>query len=123
MYGLHVKYSYCFLGKRRRKKGGFLGSNVILDQLTNGVDKMRVGLTSKGAILRQDCGIIDNTGVLIGHVTSGCPSPTLGCNIAMAYVQSHKIKMDSQVDAQVRNRVVAAKLTKLPFVPCTYYKK
>lgn len=93
---------------------------MILDQLLDGVDKKRIGITSQGAVLRQHCKILDDKGLPIGVITSGCPSPTIGCNIAMAYVPSD---VGSKIEAEVRNRVLTAKVTRLPFVPCTYYKK
>lgn len=113
----------CFsLGKRRRREGGFCGSEVIADQLSNGVDKKRIGITSHGAVLRQHCKIVDDKGS-VGHITSGCPSPTMGCNVAMGYVPSHLGSVGTNIDAELRNRVITAKVTALPFVPCTYYKK
>ena len=114
---------YLWLGKRRRKEGGFSGSQVILEQLSQGVDKTRVGITSRGAIARQHCEIVDQEGAVIGHVTSGCPSPTLGFNIAMGYVPTHLRDVGTDVNIRVRNRVVTGQVTQMPFVPCTYYKK
>lgn len=112
-----------FLGKRRRKEGNFCGSKVILDQLRSGSVKKRVGLTSNGPVLRQHCNIVDENGDSIGHVTSGCPSPTLNCNIAMAYVPKQIGTLGSEVHVAVRNKMVAAKITKMPFVSCSYYHK
>lgn len=40
------------IGKRRRTEGGFLGANVVLEQLKNGCPRKRVGLTVEGAPVR-----------------------------------------------------------------------
>lgn len=110
-----------FAGKRRRRDGGFPGSKLILDQLTNGATRKRVGLISQGPVLRQQCKIADTNGSFIGHVTSGGPSPTLGCNIAMAYVPNKFSIIGSEIDVLVRNRTVKAQISKIPFVSCTYH--
>lgn len=107
-------------GKRRRRNGGFAGSKHIIDQIINGVTKKRVGLISRGPVLRQEYKITSSKD---SRITSGCPSPTLGSNIAMAYVQKEVGIVGSEVDVNVRNKIVKAKVCKLPFVPCTYYQK
>lgn len=55
-------------------------------------------------------------------VTSGIPSPTLGTNIAMGYVEDGMHKKDTEVTVQVRNKMRKAVITKMPFVPAKYYK-
>lgn len=106
------------LGKRRRKEGGFYGSETILNQLSNGVDKKRIGIVSRGPVLRQGCKILEKT-VPVGHITSGCPSPTRSCNIAMGYVQT---RVGNKIDIEIRNKIITADIAKMPFVTCTYYK-
>ena len=108
------------LGRRRRRDGGFAGSNLISDQIINGVTRKRVGLISQGPVLREECKITISKD---SHITSGCPSPTLGSNIAMAYVPKEVGVVGSEIDVNVRNKIVKAKVCKLPFVPCTYYHK
>ena len=61
--------------------------------------------------------------VIIGAVTSGGPSPSLGCNIAMGYVASGHAKVDTELLVTVRDKQLAVKLCKLPFVPLKYYTK
>ena len=117
------QYLTLTLGKRRRREGGFCGSSIILDQLVKGVGMRRVGLTSHGPVLRQNCKITDSRGSVIGQVTSGCPSPTLNCNVAMAYVPKETDVVGNEVDVIVRNKPVKAKIIQMPFVPCTYHKK
>ena len=57
----------------------------------------------------------------VGHVTSGCPSPTLKHNVAMGYVPTKMAKVGSKVLLSVRGRHVEATVTKMPFVPLQYY--
>ncbi|KAI9682585.1 MAG: Aminomethyltransferase, mitochondrial [Bathelium mastoideum] len=116
------------IGKDRRSRGGFNGDEVILKQLVpaskggNGVSRRRVGFIVEGAPAREGARITDEAGKDIGHVTSGCPSPTLNKNIAMGYIQDGYHKAGTEVQIVVRGKPRAAKVTKMPFVPSKYWK-
>ena len=58
----------------------------------------------------------------IGTITSGIPSPTLGKNIAMGYVQSGWHKKGTEVDVEVRNKKRKGVLTPMPFIKPGYYR-
>ena len=58
----------------------------------------------------------------LGTVTSGIPSPTLGKNIAMAYIKNGWHKKGTEVEVDVRNKLRKAVLTPMPFVPTRYYR-
>jgi aminomethyltransferase len=58
---------------------------------------------------------------MVGYVTSGSPSPSLGGNIAMGYVRSELAKYGTKVLLRVRDKRVEATVCKLPFIPCKYY--
>lgn len=110
-------------GKRRRSEGKFLGSDVILQQLKEKPSQRRVGLTSQGPPARSGAGVLNSDGETISTVTSGCPSPTLGYNIAMAFVPKALSKSGTQLQLRVRKRVISAQVVKMPFVPTNYYTK
>ena len=55
-------------------------------------------------------------------VTSGAPSPTLGCNISMAYISSCLSTVGTEVNIKVRKHIVPAKVVQLPFLPTNYFK-
>lgn len=59
---------------------------------------------------------------LIGVVTSGIPSPTLGKNIAMGYVKSGFHKKGTEVDIDVRNRLRKAIVSPMPFMKPNYWR-
>ncbi|KAI0203880.1 glycine cleavage system T protein [Astrocystis sublimbata] len=119
------------VGKDRRapaaEKDKFHGADVVLPQLTpkskggSGVSRRRVGLVIEGAPAREGAEIVAN-GDKIGVVTSGCPSPTLGKNIAMGYVKDGLHKAGTELEVLVRGRSRKAVVTKMPFVPAKYYK-
>lgn len=116
------------IGKDRRAEGGFHGSDVILGQLKakskggNGVDRRRVGLIVDGAPAREGAEIVNEQGEKIGTITSGCPSPTLGKNIAMGYIKDGFHKSGTDVEVVIRGKKRKAQVTKMPFVPSKYWK-
>lgn len=59
---------------------------------------------------------------VIGIITSGIPSPTLGANIAMGYVANGQHKKGTAVKVEVRKKMRDAVIKSMPFVPSKYYK-
>ncbi|KAF2962812.1 hypothetical protein GQX73_g10761 [Xylaria multiplex] len=121
------------VGKDRRSPASdadkFHGADVILAQRTpknkggSGVTRRRVGLVVEGAPAREGAEILSAVGSgKIGVVTSGCPSPTLGKNIAMGYVKEGLHKAGTELQVVVRGRARRAVVTKMPFVPAKYWK-
>ena len=119
----NIKIVIIYAGRRRKTDGGFLGSDVILQQLKNKPKRRRVGLTSQGPPARQGTLVVDSSGQSVGGITSGCPSPTLGVNIAMAYVAMGHFKTGTKLDLKIRKNVVGPTVTKMPFVPAQYHTK
>lgn len=113
------------VAKRRRTTADFPGATVIIDQLRNGPGRRRVGLKSRGPPARAGAAVHALTDTLhediVGYITSGCPSPSLGGNIAMGYVRSELAKSGTKVLLKVREKRVEATVCKLPFVPSKYY--
>lgn len=110
------------IAKRRRQEGNFPGSSIILKQIEEKPKKKRVGLVAleTGPAARHDS-IIEVSGKRAGVVTSGCPSPSLGKNIAMAYIDSKHSKIGTQVSCKIRCKVVQHKVVKMPFVSTRYF--
>jgi aminomethyltransferase len=111
------------IGRRRRQKGGFPGAEVILRQLADGPPRRLVGILPEGrAPAREGAEIRDAAGRRIGTLTSGGFGATVGGPVAMGYVEAASAAADSPVVVMVRDRPVAARIVKLPFVPHRYYK-
>ena len=94
----------------------FTAKDILALQKENGVERKLVGLEmiDKG-IPRQGYEIKDYSGALIGHVTSGTQSPTLGKAIAMGYVRIPYADIDTNVYIKVRDKLLQAKVAKIPF--------
>ncbi|KAF3910175.1 Aminomethyltransferase [Orbilia brochopaga] len=111
------------VAKSRRARADFPGASKILQQIKEGVPQRRVGLLVTGAPAREGALIMDSEGTKnIGHITSGCPSPTLGKNVAMGYVDDAFKKSGTEIAVQVRGKPRKAVIAKMPFVPSKYHK-
>ncbi|RVE45417.1 hypothetical protein evm_009935 [Chilo suppressalis] len=112
------------VSKRRRIDGGFPGADVILRQIKEGVSKRRVGIRMEsGAPARKEAILKSVNSEEIGRVTSGCPSPSLGGNVAMGYVSEAFKKNGTQLLVNVRGKDMQCTVAKMPFVPAKYYTK
>ncbi|KAF2156057.1 glycine cleavage system T protein [Myriangium duriaei CBS 260.36] len=116
------------IGKSRRETGGFNGAETVLPQLTpaskggKGVRRRRVGFIIDGAPAREGADIVDADGTKVGTITSGCPSPSLGKNIAMGYIKNGLHKAGTEVEVVVRGKTRKAVVSKMPFLPSKYWK-
>lgn len=112
------------VGKRRRASADFPGAKEILTQLKTKPARRRVGFVlPPGPPARAHTKILDPSGAVIGEVTSGCPSPSLKCGIAMGYVPLEHSKLGTKVHLDIRNKTVEANVSKMPFVPHQYFTK
>jgi aminomethyltransferase len=101
---------------KTRKKARFLGQDVLKQQKADGLKRKLVGfvLVDKG-IARHGYPVIDAEGNIVGEVTSGSHSPTLGKSIGLAYVPVELSDPDTTIHIRIRKKVVAAKVIKGPF--------
>lgn len=99
------------------KVANYNGKDVIMNQVKNGVDKKLIGIKMLDkSIARHEYEVYFN-GEKVGHITSGAPSPTLGANIALAYVKNIKeICTGSTVQVMIREKLHDAEVVKRPFV-------
>jgi len=67
------------------------------------------------SIPRHDYEILDANGNIIGKVTSGTMSPSIGKGIGMGYVSSEFSNIDTEIFIQIRKKAMPATVVKLPF--------
>jgi aminomethyltransferase len=112
------------LSKSRKEAANFNGADRILNELADGPARVRIGLSVKeGAPAREGAEIADLDGNVIGRITSGGPSPTLGRNIAMGYVPPAFADLGTDLKVIVRGKAAAAEVVAMPFVAQRYYRK
>jgi aminomethyltransferase len=94
----------------------FVAKDILEHQKAEGLEKKLVGLEmmEKG-IPRHNYEIKDNQGAAIGRVTSGTQSPSLNKPIGMGYVNTIYSKIDTQIYIKVRDKLLTAKVVKMPF--------
>lgn len=110
------------VGKRRRESGGFLGDAVILKQIQEGASRRRMGFVmKKGAPARGGEELLNEDGEVVGNVTSGGFSPSLGMAIGMGYAKKPFNKSGTKLKVQVRSRTNEVDVKKMPLVPASYY--
>lgn len=97
----------------------FVNSENLKKQKEAGVTRKLVGFEmQERSVPRHDYEIVDAARNVIGVVTSGTMSPTLGIGIGLGYVTEAYSAIDSDIYIRIRKNDVAAKVVKLPF-----YKK
>ncbi|OIN58809.1 glycine cleavage system aminomethyltransferase GcvT [Arsenicibacter rosenii] len=95
----------------------FVNADALKAQKDAGVPRKLVGfeLIDRG-IPRGHYALCDAEGQVIGEVTSGTQSPTLGKGIGMGYVPTAFSKPGTEIFVNVRDRLLKAQVAKLPFV-------
>jgi len=95
----------------------FTNSENLKKQKEAGVSKKLVGfeMIDRG-IPRHDYEIADAHGNVVGIVTSGTQSPSLGIAIGMGYVPTALATPDSEIYVRIRNKDIKAKVVKMPFL-------
>lgn len=111
-----LQFAVC-LDKDQQEQGEkFIGQDALKKIAAEGPAKKIIGLKLDGKrTARQDMAVTSADGTPIGHVTSGCMSPTLGYPIAMALVNADQAEVGSKLKITVGSSTVDAEVVKLPF--------
>jgi aminomethyltransferase len=97
-------------------KPEFIGREALLAAKAAGITRTLVGLemTDRG-IGRDGYACCADSGSAVGVITSGSPSPTLGKNIALAYVSPAMSAIGTTIFVEIRGQRVKAKVVSTPF--------
>jgi aminomethyltransferase len=96
-------------------KGDFIGREVLAKQKDEGVKRKLVGFEVTDRGIARDGQDVLIHGERVGRVTSGSPAPFLKKNIGMAYVPAEFADEGTKIEIDVRGRLVAAQIVRLPF--------
>ena len=111
------------ISKDRISKGDFIGSDIIIKQLNDGVKRVRVGIKPEGKIIaREKTKIFNQSDLYIGEITSGTFGPSVNGPVAMGYVENEFSKKDTKVFLEVRGKKHPANICGLPFYKKSYVK-
>ncbi|UAL10296.1 glycine cleavage system aminomethyltransferase GcvT [Caulobacter segnis] len=112
------------VGKSRREAGDYLGAGRIGKELAGELSRVRVNLkVLEGAPAREGTEIADETGNVIGKVTSGGFAPSLGFPIAIGFAPPAFAAVGTKLKVIVRGKAAAAEVVATPFVPNRYVRK
>ena len=112
------------ISKRRLRAEDFPGAARAIGELAGRLERRRVGLrVLEGAPAREGAEIVDAAGAVVGRVTSGGFSPTLGAPVAMGYVPPALAEPGAALGVIVRGKRQAAEVVAMPFVPHRYRRK
>jgi aminomethyltransferase len=93
----------------------FTNSAALKQQKEAGLTRKLVGfIMQERGIPRGHYPIVDEAGEVIGEVTSGTQSPSMGVGIGLGYVQTAYSKVGTEIYIQIRNKNLKAQVEKLP---------
>ena len=102
---------------------GFPGAEVIREQMENGAPRRRVGILPEGKLpLREGTVLLNDDKLAVGKITSGGFGASVGGPIAMGYVEVAWSNLGSSLHAMVRDKCIACRIVKLPFVQHRYFR-
>jgi aminomethyltransferase len=97
-------------------KGDFIGRAALEKAKAAGLKRTLVGLEMiDRGIARDEYCCCSESGDAVGVVTSGSPSPTLGKNIALAYVPPQMSAIGTTILVEIRGNKYKAKVVPTPF--------
>jgi aminomethyltransferase len=100
----------------KMEKGDFIGRAALERAKSAGLKRTLVGLEMvERGIARDGYCCCNEAGETIGLVTSGSPSPTLGKNIALAYVPPALSAIGTPVYVEIRSQRAKAQVVPTPF--------
>jgi aminomethyltransferase len=93
----------------------FTNSEALKQQKEAGVSRKLVGFVmQERGIPRGHYPIVTDAGEVIGEVSSGTQSPSMGLGIGMGYVQTAYSKVGTEIYIQIRNKNLKAQIEKFP---------
>jgi aminomethyltransferase len=99
-----------------KKAADFPGKDVLVKQKANGVNEKLVAfrVPQSGPPPRPHYSLFVGE-THVGEVTSGAPSPTLGCGIGLAYVAAEFAEPGTKLELEVRGSRLPVEVIKKPF--------
>ena len=94
----------------------FVDAETLRAEKEGGSTRRLVGLRmDERGIPRQGYDVCDLNGEVVGRVTSGTMSPSLGHGIGMAYIEASLAYVDTPLCVMIRNKSVACHVVRFPF--------
>jgi aminomethyltransferase len=98
------------------ERGGFIGAEALVQQRAQGLSRRLVGFVLEDRGVARADHPLAHAGQVVGKVTSGAPSPTLGTSIGLGYVPPELAAPGTPLEVLVRGRALRARVVETPFV-------
>jgi aminomethyltransferase len=96
-------------------KGDFVGRQILERQKAEGLSRRLVGLQMQGRNIARHGYPVLFEGNVVGEITSGTLSPTLGFPVALVYVPNEIAGVGQELEVEIRGKLYSAKVVKRPF--------
>ena len=95
----------------------FTDRKRLEDIKAEGPARKMIGLKVLGrGIPRQGYEVANESGQIVGVITSGTMSPSLGYGIGMAYIDKDFAKINHKLSVRIRNKDIDAEVVRFPFL-------
>lgn len=102
-------------GAENPEVGRFIGQDVLLKIAKDGPKRKLTGLKLAGKRSARQGMVVKQGDRVVGEVTSGCLSPTLGYPVAMAYVDAAQTSPGTSLQIDLGKAMVEAVVVAMPF--------
>ena len=96
-------------------RGDFIGRDTLIKQRNEGMERRLVGFQMLDRSIARSHYPVYHKDQRIGEVTSGAPSPSLKCNIGLAYLPIKRSKINAKIQIEIRGKRRPAKVVRTPF--------
>lgn len=105
------------------KPGGFIGRDALAKQKAEGLKRKLVGLEIESpATARHGFEVVDMDGSVVGYITTGYNSISVGKNIAFALVEAPYGTLGTKLQVKIRRKLAPATVIKKRFYTPNYKK-
>jgi aminomethyltransferase len=98
-----------------KKESDFVGRAALEARKAEGSRRTLVGLKGLGRRAGRSHYPVLKDGAVVGEVTSGAPSPTLGYPVALAYVDAELAAPGTKLEVDLRGKTEPFEVVQLPF--------
>jgi aminomethyltransferase len=105
------------------RAGGYPGAQRLQDELSGKPSRRRVMLKPDGkAPVREGAQLVNSSGDVVGHITSGGFGPCVGAPVAMGYVSQVMLDSGETVFALLRGKSIPCAVSRGSFLPSRYFR-